>query len=577
MTGGDAAWARAMLAAALFAVDPPSLPMRVRSPAGPARDAWLAALRHMLPPAMAVKRMPSSISADRLLGGVDLGATLAAGSPVLSLGLLSEAHNGVLIAATAERMPALVAGAVAECLDAGEIAVERDGSSARRSARFGFIAFDEGVEDEAVPRLLIERCALLVDLHGLSYRDAPPGPFEPGEIVEAAARLPNVAAPEWCVERLCGAAEALGAFSLRAPVQALRAAKAAAALAGRPEVSEDDIRLAAALVLAPRATRLPTPHEEADPEPPAGEPADPERDPGDADVAALEDRVIEAALAALPPGLLALLRDGGRRARGANGKSAANAKDSARGRPCGVRRGDPKGGAKLNIVETLRAAAPWQALRRRETPRRAGHIHIRREDFRITRFKRPAETLSIFVVDASGSQAVARLGEAKGAVETLLAESYVRRDYVALVSVKGRAAEIALEPTRSLARAKNRLSGLPGGGGTPLASGLNAALQLAVAAKRRGRAPVIALLTDGRANVALSGAGGRPQAMSEALRAASAVRAARIPALVIDTAPRRSEEAAALSAALDAVYAPLPRADAGAIAGVARAFLDRRA
>jgi magnesium chelatase subunit D len=93
----------------------------------------------------------------------------------------------------------------------------------------------------------------------------------------------------------------------------------------------------------------------------------------------------------------------------------------------------------------------------------------------VSRFKQRRETTTIFVVDASGSAALHRLAEAKGAVELLLADCYVRRDRVAMLAFRGKGAELMLPPTRSLVRAKRSLAGLPGGGGTPLAAGMDAA------------------------------------------------------------------------------------------------------
>ena len=150
--------------------------------------------------------------------------------------------------------------------------------------------------------------------------------------------------------------------------------------------------------------------------------------------------------------------------------------------------------------------------------RRPGKVAVRRQDFRVQRCKAKNGTTIIFCVDASGSSALHRMAEAKGAVELLLAESYVRRDRAALISFRGTRAEILLPPTRSLARAKRALAALPGGGGTPLAAALVAAGQLAsqVAAERDGGSVLLVLLTDARANVALDGTGGRPRAEADA-------------------------------------------------------------
>jgi len=105
---------------------------------------------------------------------------------------------------------------------------------------------------------------------------------------------------------------------------------------------------------------------------------------------------------------------------------------------------------------------------------------VRRDDFRVRRFAERAEATTIFAVDASGSAAAARLAEAKGAVELLLAEAYVARTQVALVAFRGTGAEAVLPPTRSLARAKRVLADLAGGGGTPLAAGLTVPVAVAV-------------------------------------------------------------------------------------------------
>jgi magnesium chelatase subunit D len=281
------------------------------------------------------------------------------------------------------------------------------------------------------------------------------------------------------------------------------------------------------------------------------------------------------------------------------GKSGQIQQANMRGRPAGVRRGDLRPGDRLNLIETLRAAAPWQRVRRAErergqaptqvpatatpggatrtrsrtlpVPNLAPRVEVRKDDFRIQRYKHRSETTAIFIVDASGSSALHRLGEAKGAVELLLADCYVRRDRVALVAFRGKTAELLLPPTRSLVRTKRCLADLPGGGGTPLASGIEAGLALADAVKRRGGTPLLVLLTDGRGNVARNGQGGRAQAGEEALTCARLVRAAGVAAMVVDTSPHPHPQAKALAEAMDATYMPLPHADAGRLNAAVKA------
>ena len=144
-------------------------------------------------------------------------------------------------------------------------------------------------------------------------------------------------------------------------------------------------------------------------------------------------------------------------------------------------------GARIDLVATLRAAAPWQPLRRRQTPRPEAALLVRASDIRLKRFRETSDRVLIFAVDASGSAAFARLAEAKGAIELLLAQAYARRDHVALLAFRGAQAELILPPTRSLVQTKRRLAGVPGGGGTPLASALQLALATAAQAKALAR------------------------------------------------------------------------------------------
>ncbi len=562
--------ADALQAAALFAIDPVGLGgIVLRASPGPLRDRWLARLKACLPDDTPLRRIPVHASDDRLLGGLDLTATLAAGRPIRERGLLAASDGGVLLLSMAERLPAATAGLIAAVLDSGEVRLERDGFTDIAPSRFGAIALDESLDDEQRPsRLLRERLAFEIGLDDLSLRDAPRSDIDPATIAEARKCLGEVEADDDLVEALTGAAMALGIASLRAPLFAVKAASAAAALDGRRRVEAEDAALAVRLVLAHRATRLPADPEDDDQPQPQEDSAPDDGEGEDGDDRPLEDRLLAAAAAALPPHLLASLRQGARR-RGAAGKAGDALKNGLRGRPVGARPGRPGGGQRIAVIETLRAAAPWQAVRRRARPDRPpSRLVVHADDLRIARRKQQSRTTTIFAVDASGSSALERLAEAKGAVELLLAECYTRRDQVALLAFRGGGAELLLPPTRSLVRAKRGLGALPGGGGTPLAAGIEAAALLADSARRRGETPVLVFLTDGRANIARDGAPGRQQAQAEALASARRIAASGAAALVIDISMRPGTEAAALAEAMDARYLPLPKADAGTLSAM---------
>lgn len=564
-------------AVALLGVDPVGLGgVVLRAAPGPVRDLWLELLDELAPARGGVKRVPPGITDDRLIGGLDLAATLSSGRPVFEQGLLAQANDGRLILPMAERIEPRVAAAIASALDLGEVVVEREGFTQRTATRFAVIALDESLADEPpTPGVLRERLAFDIDLEGMQISDMARSPFAASDLVSARARLARVSVDDDAISALCAAADALGVASARATIFALRTACASAALAGRNAIAHEDAEIAARLVLAPRATRLPTHDEAAEeeeappPEPPPDEENADAEPHSELDVDALQEIVVAAAQAALPERLLAelaaLARPG---ARTRTGRFGAQSTGGVRGAPLGARPGRLRGVQPLNIAATLRAAAPWQRMRTPSPRQKDCAVIVRPEDARVTPRKRRARALSIFVVDASGSSALNRLAEIKGAVELTLAECYVRRDEVALIAFRGAGAELILAPTRSIARARRVLAGLPGGGGTPLAAGIDAAVALVATERRKGRAPTIALLTDGRANIARNGGADRAQAEADALEAAGLAALAGAPAVVIDTSPRPQPFAQMLATRMNARYEPLPSVDAHRIAGV---------
>lgn len=536
---------------------------------------WIAALRARLPQNVKVLRLPSTATDDRIFGGLDLAATIATGIPVAERGVVADADGGVVVIPLIERMAVATQARLGAVMDTGIATVLRDGVRAEFDAEFTLIAIDESEEAVwGVAAPLRDRLALVLD--GDVRVDESMLP-DAGTIGVARAMLPQVFADDAVMVGIGALCVAFGIASERAARLALWTARALSALDGRSAVEEADVALAAQLVLAPRATRVPT---SAPEEPPESEDAQPEPPPPDdsaqnpptdtPDDRPLDDRLVDAVTAAIPPELLAELLARVQRPSQELGRAGAEKESWIRGRQVTARRGKPDGVRRLHVLETLRAAAPWQRARAKASAARGIPVRsliVERDDFRIRRYVERAGTSVIFVVDASGSAAAQRLGEAKGAVEALLAESYARRDRVSLIAFRGTAAEVLLPPTRALARARKLLASLPGGGGTPLASAIDAAITAGVAARRGGTMPVVVFLTDGRANVARDGKGGRSESMRDAIDAAAQFRTSNLSAVLIDTSPRPEPMARRIADAMGAQYVPLPVVDARAIAG----------
>lgn len=487
---------------------------------GPARDEVLAFLKAKL----SARRLPPNIDDEALEGGRDLAALLGGRTAGHRQGLLAEADGGLIVVPMAERLDAGIAARIAAAKDGGE-------------TRFGLVLLDDGGDDESVSGALAERCAFSFDLTHVHNPGLDPGQGNSFQPLAEGSLGPDQVRADEALATIAHTCLALGIDSMRAPLFVVRVAR-----------QLGDVATAARLVLAHRATRMPV--EDMPDDAPVDEQA---AGAGER----LEDKVVAATAAAIPKDVLARIAEG--RTRRASGAGAGvKRRTPTRGRALGSRAGLPRGGKRLAIVDTLRAAAPWQKLRGRD-----GAVVIRKGDLRIRRFEMKSAATTIFAVDASGSAAAARLGEAKGAVELLLGEAYAKRTEVALVAFRGTSAEVLLPPTRSLTRARRELGDLPGGGTTPLAAGIDAARLLADGVRARHRTPFVVMLSDGRGNV-----GDDPLAASE--RAGRVFAATGTGAVFIDISTRPRAEAARVAAAMGARYLPLPNADAARLSAAVR-------
>ena len=590
-------WNDALTSLQLLQIDPSGFGgIWLRAPFGPVRERWL---RHLLAAGLNTVKVPGSVDMERLLGGIDLSLTLQTGSLHMQSGLLQQADQGVVCISMAEHFPASLIAPMTQAMDTQSLQPLRmsDGSESAPRTQFGVVALDESMDDEPpIGKSLQERLGLWFDLTALAPSDVPELEFSQlskgnasdqaldiripaGKLLQVRQLLPQI---QWSDDQalaVCATALGLGIDSLRTPTLALRVACCHAALNMRSRVSDEDLEFAARRVLAPRATRWPEPAEqqsapdtsqEAEQEPPDQQA---QQDPPPADQSSqdepptdspsaedLQEMMIASALASLPPNLLdSLLTKPGSSQGNSSGRSGQFRSDMQRGRPLPPRPGRPAGHARLHVLATLRSAAPKQKLR---SGAGQGRIAIRSEDFHVHRYQQNSSSCMILALDASGSAALQRLAEAKGAVELLLQQSYARRDSVCIVAFRGAKAQLLLPMTRSLVRAKRAMTGLPGGGGTPLALALKMACEQSIQLQRQGVTPILVVLSDGRANVTLQGLGGRAQAQADALLWVQQWRRTGHRSLWIDTSVQPDPQVENLADAMGASYMPMPQVQA---------------
>ena len=179
---------------------------------------------------------------------------------------------------------------------------------------------------------------------------------------------------------------------------------------------------------------------------------------------------------------------------------------------------DEKALEDLALVDTLRAAAPYQRLRAatkmeqeklstqsqqlEHQSSKGLSIVVKPQDYRRKAREKRVGAYQLFVVDASGSMAARHRMEAtKAAILSLLRDSYIHRDSVGLIAFRKKSAEVLLPFTRSVERAERLLASMPTGGKTPLAHGLRMAYTMCDRLLRAHRAERIQIIciTDGRA------------------------------------------------------------------------------
>ena len=491
--------------------------------------------------------LPLGATEDRVLGTLDLEQALKGAKRAFQPGLLAAAHRGILYIDEVNLLPDHLVDVLLDAAAMGVNSVQREGLSVTHPARFTLIGTMNLEEGDLRPQLL-DRFGLMVEVSAPREKtlraevvrrriafEADPVAYVAvwgnaqdalrNQLATAQRLLQEVILEDALLDLISHLCCEFDVASLRADIVMHKAARALAALEGRSRVTTDDVRMAAELALPHRRRRKPFEQPGLDRErldelmqqthqaPGEGGPdAAPEHEGAQGD-AEDKQQVFAAASGGRVPRITV---DTDAKCFAAGRRSAAA--DAPRGRA--VRAVPDQHPSSLAVGATLRSAAL----------RDPNQFQVKKSDLHQQIRMSKSANLILFVVDASGSMAAQRRMEAvKGAVLALLTDAYQQRDEVAVIAFRGASATLLLSPTRSVDLAEQGLRELPTGGRTPLPHALQLVLETL---EKTQMPPLLVLLSDGKANVAL-GDGGDP--WQETLTLARLLATHGVPALVLDT------------------------------------------
>lgn len=486
--------------------------------------------------------LPLGATEDRVIGSLDIASALQGGKRVFQPGLLASAHRGILYIDEVNLLADHLVDVLLDVAAMGVNAVQREGLSVSHPARITLVGTMNGEEGDLRPQLL-DRFGIMVEVTAptdktvrsevvrrrIAY-EADPAAFTErwapqqdalrAQLARAQHMLAQVELDDAMLDLISHLCCEFNVASLRADIVMHKAARAIAALDGRTRVTPDDVRTAATLVLPHRRRRKPFEQPGLDQnklDDLMREAEQPSDQPQEEEGGEPEEQLFAASAAAPAPTLMV---DSNKEAFSMAGRRSA-ATNTARGH---VVRAVPNAQpTSLAIQSTLRSAAL----------REPGKLNVTRDDLHQQVRAGKSANLIVFVVDASGSMAAQRRMEAvKGSVLALLTDAYQRRDEVAVIAFRGPKAHVQLAPTRSVDRAEQGLRELPSGGRTPLPHALSLALDMLAARSNDSIPPLLVLLTDGKANIAIDD-GADPWRESLAFAGLLAERS--VAALVIDT------------------------------------------
>ncbi|CAN5720569.1 putative cobaltochelatase [soil metagenome] len=558
--------------------------------------------------------LPLGTTEDRVIGALDFEEALKQGKRAIQPGLLASAHRGILYIDEVNLLADHLVDILLDVACSGVNSIEREGITLSHASRFTLVGTMNIEEGDLRPQLL-DRFGLMIDViapsepavraevvrRRLQFESNPIDFIQQWSsaekqltevIVQASALLPSVEMTEQQSLFISSLCSQLQVKSLRADIVIHKASLTFAAMSGRKKVQADDIKLAAELALAHRSRSKPNeqshlPQERLDefmkqcPEQVASDtnPCDssPESENSNSNNESAPEHEQEGAI-----------DDGGKNSSGADRNflprsvpavTALSTSASISAQGAGRRHINRQ--AERGVYNRASASRQTNSVAIDATlvhslVRNGGDLNVQAADLHFKQRTDRVGNLITFIVDASGSMAAKKRMEAvKETVLGLLQDAYEKRDQVAVISFRGDKAELLLEPTRSTADAQQALTELPTGGRTPLADALQLASTCLLSRKADSLKPLLIVLTDGKANVALTPDG---DAFVDALCWAENIAAQAVPTLVLDTETGyvRLGRARQLAKALNGEYMLLNDLSSGALTLTIRTKLGAR-
>lgn len=553
------------LALLLNAVNPKTGGVLLRGEKGTAKSTLVRALSVLMDTPFV--NLPLNATEDRLAGSIDLEKTMTAGERSIRKGLLADANGGFLYVDEVNLLDDYITDILLDCSASGVVHLQREGVSEVYNSEFILAGSMNPEEGELRPQFL-DRFGLSVQVAASASAmervllmesrekfDADPQSFiaaaqerqtELKNRIQEARRL-NVSVDDSIITYIAETVLNANAAGHRADIVIAEAAKANAALNGRTEVLREDVDAVAEFALAHRRRQMES--ETPEPQNRNGENNSQENQQEKQDGKQRQENnshESEGSSQQQSEGLgmetvfsvgelfgikkIETAKD--RKNRKGSGRRSRTRTDAKQGRY--VRAIENRGTGDIAIDATLRTAAANQFMR---TPPAGFAIAIESSDIREKQRERRIGNFILFIVDSSGSMgARARMAAAKGAVVSLLLDTYQKRDKVGMIAFRGEGSEVLLQPTSSVELAERKLRELPTGGKTPLSAAIEDGRRLTGRYIRHNpySRPVVIIMTDGRANVAYAN-GANPRKESQELAANWAREQKDVKFIVIDT------------------------------------------